>query len=373
MAARPIAVRGWSSVPTTKASGSPATAGSAAGSQKRTGASWTSETSRGPNTKPARTMRAQYVTVSAAPTTATASSRTAGQVWPGVTSSIAVSIDSLDTKPRVGGMPAIAAAPRQVAPKVHGMRRHSGPSRRRSRVPASWSTTPTSMNSPDLNSACASVCRAAAARAAGVPMPIVATIQPSCETVEYAMSCLRSVFCRAKTAPITAVPMPAVTSSAVHAGVPAKAGEKRMSRKMPALTTAAACRYALTGVAAAIASGSQKWNGHWAALVIAATATSTPTTAVNVGSVCQTSLARISDSRVVPVRTDIATIAESSTRPPKNVTSSVRTADGYAERPALAMSAKDASEVSSQQTKSATAESVSTRPSIETVNTVMSW
>ena len=38
---------------------------------------------------------------------------------------------------------------------------------------------------------------------------------------------------------------------------------------MPALTIAAACRYALTGVGAAMAPGSQKWNGTMADLVSA--------------------------------------------------------------------------------------------------------
>ena len=44
---------------------------------------------------------------------------------------------------------------------------------------------------------------------------------------------------------------------------------------MPAFTMAAACRYALTGVGASIAAGSQKWNGTRADLVIAPTSTST--------------------------------------------------------------------------------------------------
>ena len=44
-------------------------------------------------------------------------------------------------------------------------------------------------------------------------------------------------------------------------------GARRATRKMPALTIAAACRYALTGVGAAIAPGSQKWNGKMADLL----------------------------------------------------------------------------------------------------------
>ena len=53
-----------------------------------------------------------------------------------------------------------------------------------SRVPASWSTTPMSMNSEDLNSACANVWVSAAARPMGEPTPMAATIQPRCDTVE---------------------------------------------------------------------------------------------------------------------------------------------------------------------------------------------
>ena len=44
---------------------------------------------------------------------------------------------------------------------------------------------------------------------------------------------------------------------------------------MPALTIAAACRYALTGVGAAMAPGSQKWKGKIADLLSAPTSSST--------------------------------------------------------------------------------------------------
>ena len=53
-----------------------------------------------------------------------------------------------------------------------------------SREPAWWSMTPMIMNREDLNNACAAVCTTAAASATGVPTPMVATIQPSWETVE---------------------------------------------------------------------------------------------------------------------------------------------------------------------------------------------
>ena len=54
------------------------------------------------------------------------------------------------------------------------------------------------MNSEDLNIACAMVCTTAAIIANFVPTPIVATIQPNCETVEYAISFFKSVCCSAK-------------------------------------------------------------------------------------------------------------------------------------------------------------------------------
>ena len=81
-----------------------------------------------------------------------------------------------------------------------------------SRVPASWSTTPMSMNSEDLNSACASVWVSAAARPMGEPTPMAATIQPRCDTVEYAVRCFRSVLVMAKHADMIAVNRPMMTS-----------------------------------------------------------------------------------------------------------------------------------------------------------------
>ena len=55
--------------------------------------------------------------------------------------------------------------------------------------------------------------------------------------------------------------------------MPASTGHRRASRKTPALTIVAECRYADTGVGAAIACGSQKWNGNCALLVSAPSST----------------------------------------------------------------------------------------------------
>lgn len=57
--------------------------------------------------------------------------------------------------------------------------------------------------------------------------------------------------------------------------VPASAGCRRASRNTPALTIVAECRYADTGVGAAIACGNQKWNGNCALLVKMPSSTST--------------------------------------------------------------------------------------------------
>ena len=59
---------------------------------------------------------------------------------------------------------------------------------------------------------------------------MVATIQPRCETVEYAVSCLRSVFWTANSADTTAVVMPTMMSRAFHTATSWKTVEKRSSR-----------------------------------------------------------------------------------------------------------------------------------------------
>ncbi|MNR37148.1 hypothetical protein D3C85_1551410 [compost metagenome] len=52
-----------------------------------------------------------------------------------------------------------------------------------------------------------------------------------------------------------------------HSSLPASDGHRRASRNTPALTMVAECRYADTGVGAAMAWGSQKWKGNCALLV----------------------------------------------------------------------------------------------------------
>ncbi len=72
---------------------------------------------------------------------------------------------------------------------------------------------------------------------------------------------------RAIQAAITIVARPVSETIRNQRSVPAKTGHSRASRKMPAFTMVAECRYAETGVGAAMAWGSQKWKGNWADLV----------------------------------------------------------------------------------------------------------
>ena len=60
---------------------------------------------------------------------------------------------------------------------------------------------------------------------------------------------------------------PAPQTSQKNKSVPESAGHRRASRNTPAFTIVAECKYADTGVGAAIACGSQKWNGNCALFV----------------------------------------------------------------------------------------------------------
>ena len=66
------------------------------------------------------------------------------------------------------------------------------------------------------------------------------------------------------------VAAPATVTAVVHTGVDPTMGVILAMRYTPAFTIVAEWRYALTGVGASIAFGSQKWNGTWADFVNAA-------------------------------------------------------------------------------------------------------
>jgi hypothetical protein len=117
----------------------------------------------------------------------------------------AASASSFVTKPSSGGRPAIDSAARPPAAAVRGSAVAGRRARSRSRVPVSWSTTPTVMNSAALNSAWASDvdCRDAE-RERGAESHERGQ-SPSWLTVEYAMSRFRSCCTSATHAPRTAV------------------------------------------------------------------------------------------------------------------------------------------------------------------------
>jgi hypothetical protein len=60
---------------------------------------------------------------------------------------------------------------------------------------------------------------------------------------------------------MTMVAAPARVTTVVHMGVEPRIGVILAIRYTPAFTIVAEWRYALTGVGASIAFGSQKWNG----------------------------------------------------------------------------------------------------------------
>lgn len=140
---------------------------------------------------------------------------------------------------------------------------------------------------------------------------------------------------------------------------------------MPALTMAAACRYAETGEMATIESGSHAWNGNWADLVNAATASRTATVVVKPAS-DHASEASTPDSEAVPVRTAMRATPASRARPPPTVTSRVRMAGSRPWSPERPMRKKEAKEVNSHATKRTTTLSARTSSSMEAAKAVIS-
>src|SRR5690606_17621742 len=80
-----------------------------------------------------------------------------------------------------------------------------------SRVPAWWSTIPTTMNSAALNSAWARTSSLASTTVSGVPRPNNTTMKPSWLTVPYASSSLRPNCTSPCRPPATIVPEPTAT------------------------------------------------------------------------------------------------------------------------------------------------------------------
>ena len=177
-------------------------------------------------------------------------------------------------KPMEGGAPAIETQAATAAAKVTGMAFARPPRALRSRVPVDFSIVPATRNSAALYSACATR-KASATRipghgapgSAGGGSPRNRTQTPSAMTVVQASTCFMSVLPRATNAEYAAVTAPAAVRVSIQSAVPPSTGVRRASRNTPALTIVAECRKAETGVGAAIAFGSQKWNGNCADFV----------------------------------------------------------------------------------------------------------
>jgi len=243
---------------------------------------------------------------------------TSNQAGPARSASYA---SSFATKPNRGGRPAALTPATTAVTNVTGMTRPSPPRAVTSRVPASWSTDPATMNSGALYSACASKNTTSASPAYVPPIPMSITIVASATTVEYAKSALLSRRSSASAAATTTVTPPTRLSVHTHSGTVANTGAIRASRYTPALTMVAEWRYADTGVGAAMALGNQKWNGNWADFVNAPSATST-TTAGNMGlasSALGSAMTPLME--VVPVAAMMSRKPASMANPPPAVTS----------------------------------------------------
>ena len=90
----------------------------------------------------------------------------------------------MDKKPLAGGTPAMAAAATIASEAVQGIQRHRPPSRRRSRVPASWSTMPAVMKRAALKVAWLRMWNTAATADSGEPRPMRKVISPRWLMVE---------------------------------------------------------------------------------------------------------------------------------------------------------------------------------------------
>ena len=90
------------------------------------------------------------------------------------------------------------------------------------------------------------------------PMPISMTIAPKADTVVYANNLFRICWPSAIIAPKRNVTPPIVINNALHSMVPPRIDDILAKRYTPAFTIVDECKYALAGVGACIAPGSQK-------------------------------------------------------------------------------------------------------------------
>ena len=186
-------------------------------------------------------------------------------------------------------------------------------------MPVVLSITPTAMNRDDLNSECASSMVSPASMVSREPMPTSTSRKPSWDTVPKASTSLRSVSLSARHPAMSRETRPRAMSGSCQVDEPDNPGLNAATRKTPALTMAAECRYALTGVGAVIAPGSQKCRGAMADLLAApmmSRARAQWTWAPDGGA------ATISLSRYDPASCARMIMPTSIARPPRVVTSS---------------------------------------------------
>ena len=165
--------------------------------------------------------------------------------------------------------------------------------------------------------------------------------------------------------------IPTTISSTFHTWLSWNTAEKRSSTYTPAFTTAAACRNADTGVAAAIASGNQKWKGNWADFVNAATANNTAKVVARPGRSTQNSDCKISCKSVVPAAVAVIAVAAKRDKPPVNVNTNVRIAPASPPEPARAIKKKEPIETNSQAINSTTMSLASTSNNTASMNADM--
>ena len=124
-------------------------------------------------------------------------------------------------------------------------------------------------------------------------------------------------------------------------------------------------------MAAAIASGSQKWNGNCADLVNADAAINTATAAVTPGRCVHPGDARISDTVVDPVTVAAIPNPVSRVNPPTKVRIKVRCEPASPPEPERAISIKEAKETSSQARNKTTTSLAKTSNKMDSVNAVI--
>ena len=182
---------------------------------------------------------------------------------------------------------------------------------------------------------------------------------------------MASVSRNARQPPSNMVVTPARTTHQRHTPVSLKIGAVRANNTMPALTMVAECKYALTGVGAAIAPGNQKWNGNCADLVNA------PSNSIEAATLAIVPVGARScnfANDVVPNWFCSKPMPTNMHNPPAPVVSSARTAERRAtsDLSCRPISKNDHTDVSSQKINMVNRSSASTSPVIDPAKAINS-